>query len=118
MLSSGGNEMKAMPLFCGVAFCLWAPLVATVLYPGNISVASAYGLVWSSVFVGGAWGSRAAAQDQHIPALITGLWAGGLTILFSPAQESLGGALSTMAVYGFIAVIGARVLNRRGGETA
>ena len=104
--------MKAMPIFCGVAFCLWAPLVATTLYPRNISVATAYLVVWSAIFVGGAWGGRAVEVDQFVPALITGLWAGGLTIVFSPAQEDLWGALSTLAVYGFVAVLGARVLNR------
>ena len=105
-------QVKAMPIFCGVAFCLWAPLVATSLYPGNISIATAYVIVWSAVFLGGAWGGRAVEVDQFIPALITGLWAGGLTILFSPAQENLWGALSTLAVFGFVAVLGARVLNR------
>ncbi|KAF0195334.1 MAG: hypothetical protein FD169_1424 [Bacillota bacterium] len=104
--------MKAMPIFCGVAFCLGAPLAISSLYSGTISVATAYVIVWSAVFFGGAWGGRAVEVDQFIPALITGLWAGGLTILFSPAQEDLWGALSTLAVFGFVAVLGARVLNR------
>jgi hypothetical protein len=104
--------VKAMPIFCGVAFCLWAPLVAASIYPGNISISTAYVVVWSAVFFGGAWGGRAVEVDQYIPALITGLWAGGLTIIFSPVQEDLWGALSTVAVFGFVALLGARVLNR------
>lgn len=111
-------KVKAIPIFCGVAFCLWAPLVIATLLPSSISAPTAYIIVWSCVFVGGAWGSRATTQDHYIPALITGLWAGVLTILFSPAHETFWGALSTLAVYGFIAVLGARLLNGRGGKTA
>lgn len=109
--------MKPLPIFCGVAVCLWAPLVLTTIYPGNISVSTAYVINWAAVLVGGAWGGKASESDSFIPALLTGLWAGGLTIFFSPAQENLGGVLSTLAVYGFVAVLGVRVLTRRGGKT-
>jgi len=108
--------MRAVPVFCGIAVCLWAPLVISTLYPGKITVALAYAIVWFSVFAGGAWASRAVESDHFIPALITGLWAGGLTVFFSPARESITGALSTIAVYGFVAVLGARVLNGKGGR--
>lgn len=110
--------VKLWPLACGIAFCLLAPLIVTTLHVQNISVVTAYLMVWSAVLVGGAWGGRATVADQFIPALITGLGSGLLTVLFSPSQESLWGVLSTLSVYGFIAVLGARVLNQKRRKSA
>ena len=102
--------MKALPVCAGCMVALWAPLLLLAMYPGTVSMVTGFGLTWSAAFLGGVISSTAQVQDRFIPALITGLWAGGLAVLFSPARESIGGAISTVCVYAFFAVLGSMLV--------
>lgn len=101
--------MKALPVLIGVIVSVFLPVVALAFFPGNVSVSTGYLLNWGAVFVGGMCASGADIDQPFLPAMLTGLWAGAIVVLVSPAREDLLSSGLTVAVYGFMAVCGARV---------
>ena len=102
--------MRVMPVLAGCMFALWGPLVVLAMYPGEVPIAAGYSIAWFAAMVGGAVASLATEEDRFIPALLAGLWAGCLTILFSPVRESMAGNISAVCVYAFFAVLGALIV--------
>lgn len=102
-------RVKTFPVFAGVILSVFLPVVALTFFPGNVSVSTGYLLNWGAVFIGGICASRADINQPFLPAMLTGVWAGAVVVLISPAREDLISSALTVAVYGFMAVCGARV---------
>lgn len=102
--------MKVMPVCLGCMLMLWGPLVVLAVYPHTVAMSAGYTIAWSAAVAGGAIASRATERDRFVPALLTGLWAGCMAVLFSPLQENIAGSISTICVYAFFAVLGSMLI--------